>query len=121
MEDKPTTENNLATNNIATCKPNPKDGWNPGEILLFEVRKNAYRLQLTSTNRTFDASTDLNQDEAIMAQERQIEKEIADNIPLISDKIGLEVLLNEYQFTDDESYQKKIYVSHFRRVFFFSY
>lgn len=45
-----------------------------------------------------------------MAQERQIEKEIADNIPLISDKIGLEVLLNEYQFTDDELYQKKIYV-----------
>ena len=48
-----------------------------------------------------------------MAQERQIEKEIADNIPLISDKIGLDVLLNEYQFTDDESYQKKIYVGAF--------
>lgn len=46
-----------------------------------------------------------------MAQERQIEKEIADNIPLISDKIGLEALLHEYQYTDDESYQKKIYVS----------
>ena len=45
-----------------------------------------------------------------MAQERQIEKEIADNIPLISDKIGLDALLHEYQYTDDELYQKKIYV-----------
>lgn len=121
MEDKPTTENKVATNNIATCKPNPKDGWNPG-------KKHAKDAAITANQSKFDqlksnlnkrksnlnsASPELNQDEAIMAQERQIEKEIADNIPLISDKIGLDVLLNEYQFTDDESYQKKIYVGAF--------
>lgn len=77
---------NKPTDNVSTCKrdqKDPKDGWDPN----------------------------LNQDEAILAQERQIEKEIADNIALISDKISLETLLNEYQasFTD-QSYQKKIYV-----------
>lgn len=87
-------EDKSTENNISTCKRDQKDvrdGWNP----------------------------DLNQDEAILAQERQIEKEIADNIPLISDKISLETLLNENQFTD-QSYPKKIYVSNFLKfkIFF---
>jgi len=73
-------ENKPNIDDISTCKREPKDGWNQ----------------------------DLNQDEAILAQERQIEKEIADNTPLISEKISIETLLSEYQFAD-QSYQKKIY------------
>lgn len=119
MEDKPTIENKITTNNannIATCKPNPKDGWNPGEHRVKDTKPVKKTIQpkfdqlKSNLNSAF---TELNQDEAILAQERQIEKEIADNIPLISDKIGLDILLTEYQFTDDESYQKKIYVGAF--------
>lgn len=74
-------EDKPTADDISTCKRDPKDGWN----------------------------AELNQDDAILAQERQIEKEIADNIPLISEKISVESLLSEYQFAGP-SYQKKIYV-----------
>lgn len=54
-----------------------------------------------------DVYKDENIDEKIAAQQSQIEKEIADEQPLVSKKYDLGVLINEYQ-TDDLIYRKKI-------------
>ncbi|RWS00110.1 ubiquitin thioesterase OTUB1-like isoform X1 [Dinothrombium tinctorium] len=62
-----------------SSKDRPKDGWNP----------------------------DLNQDEAIIAQERLIEKEIAEKICLIGAKCDLMRLSSEYP-DDDNAFQEKI-------------
>lgn len=51
---------------------------------------------------------DLNQDEAIRAQEKKIEKDISDRLPLVSGLVGLEVLSDEY--VDDKVYHSKIKV-----------
>ena len=45
--------------------------------------------------------TEVNQDEAIIAQQRQIEKEIADSIKLVGDRMDLSFLLSEYPDEDD--------------------
>lgn len=45
--------------------------------------------------------------EAIKTQERLIEKEIADKIPFVSEKVPIQELKNDYQ-ADDDIYQKKI-------------
>ncbi|XP_064484443.1 ubiquitin thioesterase OTUB1-like isoform X2 [Ornithodoros turicata] len=50
---------------------------------------------------------DLNHDEAILAQEKEIEREIAEKIPLIDIKKDLAVLQKEYS-TEDEVYQQKV-------------
>ncbi|XP_053211844.1 ubiquitin thioesterase OTUB1-like [Panonychus citri] len=44
---------------------------------------------------------EVNQDEAIIAQQRQIEKEIADSIKLVGDRMDLSFLLSEYPDEDD--------------------
>ncbi|XP_035233277.1 ubiquitin thioesterase OTUB1-like isoform X2 [Stegodyphus dumicola] len=49
----------------------------------------------------------VNQDEAIIAQEREIEREIAETIPLIGPKVDLSVLQKEYA-EDDLIYQQKV-------------
>lgn len=54
---------------------------------------------------------DENQYEAILAQEKSIEKEIADKIPLLGEKIDITMLHSEY--ASDEVYQKKVSVSGF--------
>lgn len=53
--------------------------------------------------------TDINQDEAILAQEKRIESEIADKIPLVSGPESLDKLLDEYA-VDDSVYRTKIEV-----------
>ena len=53
--------------------------------------------------------TDVNQDEAIMAQEKSIEKAIAETVKLISERASLNCLLLEYP-NDDKVYQEKIKV-----------
>ncbi|GFS60063.1 ubiquitin thioesterase OTUB1 [Trichonephila inaurata madagascariensis] len=50
---------------------------------------------------------DVNQDEAIMAQEREIEREIAETNPLIGPKCDLALLQKEYA-EDDLIYQQKV-------------
>lgn len=45
--------------------------------------------------------------EAVKNQERLIEKEIADRIPFVSNKVPIQELKHDYQ-SDDEIYQKKI-------------
>ncbi|XP_046388044.1 ubiquitin thioesterase otubain-like [Ischnura elegans] len=52
----------------------------------------------------FDPS--VNQDELIMKQQRQIEKEISDSIPLVGDKEDLSSLEGEY--TGDDIYKQKV-------------
>ncbi|XP_074599449.1 ubiquitin thioesterase otubain-like isoform X2 [Brevipalpus obovatus] len=52
-------------------------------------------------------SEELNQDEAIIAQEKNIEKEIAENSRLVSDKMPLTCLLNEYM-DEHDVYRVKI-------------
>lgn len=49
----------------------------------------------------------INPDEAILAQEKQIEKEIAEMTPLIGGLCPLEQLINEYS-NDDKVYQQKL-------------
>lgn len=50
-----------------------------------------------------------NQDELIMAQQNRIDSEIKDKLPLVSDLVSLDVLLNEYP-EDDVVYRNKIRV-----------
>lgn len=52
-------------------------------------------------------SPDVNQDEAILAQEREIEREIAESIPLIGPKCSLLSLSKEYA-KDDDVYLEKL-------------
>ncbi|CAG2109453.1 unnamed protein product [Medioppia subpectinata] len=52
-------------------------------------------------------AADGNRDELTMAQEKQIEKEIADNIDLIGQRLQVSQLLNEYS-ADDHIYRQKI-------------
>jgi len=49
--------------------------------------------------------SDMNNDELIKEQEERIEKEIADNIPYVSDMVEVIRLLNEY---DDDVYKLKV-------------
>lgn len=51
-----------------------------------------------------------NQDTLIMAQQNRIESEIKEKLPLVSDLVSLDVLLNEYA-EDDIVYRNKIQVS----------
>ena len=53
---------------------------------------------------------DRSQDDMIIAQEKQIETDIKDKLPLVSDLVSLDVLLNEYA-EDDVIYRNKIQVS----------
>lgn len=57
--------------------------------------------------QTDELYQDENIDEKIVAQQSQIEKEIAENSPLVSRKYNLSVLLNEYSI-DDVVYRQKI-------------
>ncbi|EEC18856.1 ubiquitin thioesterase OTUB1 [Ixodes scapularis] len=50
---------------------------------------------------------EVNHDEAILAQEKEIEREIAERIPLIDNKKDLSVLQKEYSLEDD-IYQQKV-------------
>uniref|UniRef100_L7M4G7 Ubiquitin thioesterase n=1 Tax=Rhipicephalus pulchellus TaxID=72859 RepID=L7M4G7_RHIPC len=54
-----------------------------------------------------NAISDINHDEAILAQEKEIEREIAERIPLVDSKQDLEILEKEYA-RDDEVYQQKV-------------
>uniref|UniRef100_A0A131YLX5 Ubiquitin thioesterase n=1 Tax=Rhipicephalus appendiculatus TaxID=34631 RepID=A0A131YLX5_RHIAP len=54
-----------------------------------------------------NAISDINHDEAILAQEKEIEREIAERIPLVDTKQDLEILEKEYA-RDDEVYQQKV-------------
>ncbi|GBN49594.1 hypothetical protein AVEN_133579-1 [Araneus ventricosus] len=58
---------------------------------------------------SINLSKDVNQDEAIMAQEREIEREIAETNPLIGPKCDLALLQKEYA-KDDLIYQQKVNV-----------
>nr|XP_054928434.1 ubiquitin thioesterase OTUB1-like isoform X2 [Dermacentor andersoni] len=49
----------------------------------------------------------MNHDEAILAQEKEIEREIAERIPLVDTKQDLAILEKEYAL-DDEVYQQKV-------------
>ncbi|XP_049526538.1 ubiquitin thioesterase OTUB1 [Dermacentor silvarum] len=51
--------------------------------------------------------SDINHDEAILAQEKEIEREIAERIPLVDTKQDLSILEKEYAL-DDEVYQQKV-------------
>uniref|UniRef100_A0A023FKJ6 Ubiquitin thioesterase n=1 Tax=Amblyomma cajennense TaxID=34607 RepID=A0A023FKJ6_AMBCJ len=51
--------------------------------------------------------SDINHDEAILAQEKEIEREIAERIPLVDIKQDLSVLQKEYA-ADDLVYQEKV-------------
>lgn len=51
-----------------------------------------------------------NRDDLILAQEKRIETEIREKVPLVSDLVSLDVLLNEYS-EDDMVYRNKIRVS----------
>lgn len=57
-------------------------------------------------NEEFRYNPDVNYDEAIMQQQRQIENEIIESQPLIGNKEGLSVLMKE--FDGDVVYQEKI-------------
>lgn len=50
-----------------------------------------------------------NNDEMILAQEKQIEKEIAESIPLVGKRLEIIALQNEYS-SDDHVYQQKVKV-----------
>lgn len=50
-----------------------------------------------------------NQDELIIAQQNRIDTEIKEKLPLVSDLVSLDVLLNEYA-EDDIVYRNKIKV-----------
>lgn len=54
-----------------------------------------------------NAISDINHDEAILAQEKEIEREIAERIPLVDTKQDLAILEKEYA-RDDEVYQQKV-------------
>ncbi|XP_054714196.1 ubiquitin thioesterase OTUB1-like [Uloborus diversus] len=56
---------------------------------------------------SINLNKDVNQDEAIMAQEREIEREIAETNPLIGPKCDLSLLQKEYA-EDDLVYQQKV-------------
>ncbi|XP_014673575.1 PREDICTED: ubiquitin thioesterase OTUB1-like [Priapulus caudatus] len=62
---------------------------------------------VTENAPDFNELDSVNQDEAILAQEREIEKEIAHSQPLIGPKEELRSLESEYR-TDDDVYQAKI-------------
>ena len=51
-----------------------------------------------------------NRDDLILAQEKRIETEIREKVPLVSGLVSLDVLLNEYS-EDDMVYRNKIRVS----------
>ncbi len=55
---------------------------------------------------------DPNNDELILAQEKQIEKEIAESIPLVGHKLEIIALMNEYS-NGDQIYQQKVLVTIF--------
>ncbi|KAG8183738.1 hypothetical protein JTE90_029320 [Oedothorax gibbosus] len=56
---------------------------------------------------SINLTKDVNHDEAIMAQEREIEREIAETIPLIGPKCELALVQREYA-EDDDVYQQKV-------------
>jgi ubiquitin thioesterase protein OTUB1 len=51
-----------------------------------------------------------------LAQEKQIEKEIAESIPLVGRKLEIIALINEYS-NDDQIYQQKVLVTIVRLLF----
>ncbi len=59
---------------------------------------------------------DPNNDELILAQEKQIEKEIAESIPLVGHKLEIIALINDYS-NDDQIYQQKVLVTILRLIF----
>lgn len=58
-------------------------------------------------NCIFPLPLDPNNDELILAQEKQIEKDIAESIPLVGNKLEITALLNEYS-AEDSVYQQKV-------------
>ncbi|CAG2250807.1 ubiquitin thioesterase OTUB1-like [Mytilus galloprovincialis] len=56
----------------------------------------------------FQFDPELNYDEATLEQQRQIEKDIADAQPLISDRIGLDQVIKEYTAGEDQVFVRKI-------------
>ncbi|KAH8028412.1 hypothetical protein HPB51_016525 [Rhipicephalus microplus] len=63
--------------------------------------------QESSKSPSDNAISDVNHDEAILAQEKEIEREIAERIPLVDTKQDLEILEKEYAL-DDVVYQQKV-------------
>ena len=60
-------------------------------------------------NFNLNFQSDENLDDKITAQQEEIEKEVAKEQPLVSVRYNLDVLLEEYEATDD-IYRKKIQV-----------
>lgn len=63
--------------------------------------------QESSKSPSDNVISDVNHDEAILAQEKEIEREIAERIPLVDTKQDLEILEKEYAL-DDVVYQQKV-------------
>lgn len=63
--------------------------------------------QLAPKSPSKDSVPDINHDEAILAQEKEIEREIAERIPLVDTKQDLSILQKEYAL-EDEVYQQKV-------------
>lgn len=87
--------------------------WLPGKSFLstaemWEV-SSAIASDLLIMIQTSTGEADVNQDELIRQQQKDIDEEICRQIPLIGDKISLGSLLDEYE--DDQVYRAKILVS----------
>ncbi|KAK9876526.1 hypothetical protein WA026_013900 [Henosepilachna vigintioctopunctata] len=59
-----------------------------------------------NSSTTTEDVPQLNQDELIMAQQRQIEKEISESIPLVGELES--ILLLEHEYSNDTVYQEKV-------------
>ncbi|KAG1651552.1 Ubiquitin thioesterase OTUB1 [Nymphon striatum] len=68
-------------------------------------------IQCTTTT-THKRQASINNDEAILAQEKQIEKEIAGNIPLVGPKLKLSQLSSEYAEDDSVYHLKAVDLAH---------
>lgn len=73
-----------------------------GENALFTFDKN--------TNKIHLILTDINNDELIIEQERQIEKDIVNNNPCVGQLVNVTNLKNDYA-DDDFVYQQKVEVT----------